>query len=403
MKKIAILFMVCLFCCCLFACNTYEPEPVAVTGLTVHFFANTEEHWYPKSPAIISDKNELLLWKSHDQRYWDGDSNEIYQSEISDLVDSYDAEFFNAQQLLLIRFAEGSSGYRHKVTKFEYKENTIFVDITRYVPGAKRNEDYGMTGDMAYWLVLIELDTKYPADTYININGNGNGITAPKEFEFVKINNDKEYEVSRGESNLEGRVVIPLVYKGLPVTRIGDHAFHADTSLKEVEIPPSVTQIGYSAFYACTWLEKVVLNNVVTIGNHAFGECKSLNDIDLPQSLTSIGEWAFYGNETLTEIIIPSSVKSMGIGAFSSCYNLATVTLNEGLESIGANAFWQNKRISEITLPSTLTAIGKSAFCGFTSEQTIFVVGKPSEGAADTAWNKDWRSFCSATIVYDLG
>ena len=53
-----------------------------------------------------------------------------------------------------------------------------------------------------------------------------------------------------------GAVTIPYYFAGLPVTAIGDYAFHNCncTSLASVTIPDSVTTIGIGAFSQCTSL-----------------------------------------------------------------------------------------------------------------------------------------------------
>ena len=47
-------------------------------------------------------------------------------------------------------------------------------------------------------------------------------------------------------------VTIPGTINGLPVTSIGDHAFHYWHNLTSVTIPNSVTNIGDDAFSFCT-------------------------------------------------------------------------------------------------------------------------------------------------------
>jgi len=69
-------------------------------------------------------------------------------------------------------------------------------------------------------------------------------------------------------------------------------------------------------------------------------------------------------NTSVTEITIPSSVKSVGDGAFEWCTSLATVTMQEGIETIGARAFLLTA-ISEITLPQSIRWVGESALIKF--------------------------------------
>ncbi len=177
----------------------YVPEPVAVDGLTAHFFHNTEECVSPSSPALVSSKMDLARWENNALRYWDGEGNEIREPELSEYIEGIPNDFFVTKQLLLIRIAAGSSGYRHKVTKFEYQDSTLFVEITPYVPGAKRGESFVLTDDMAYWLVIIEIDTQYPADTRINLNGNPTDINGITEQRFKQLNDESNFDFEFGE------------------------------------------------------------------------------------------------------------------------------------------------------------------------------------------------------------
>ena len=76
---------------------------------------------------------------------------------------------------------------------------------------------------------------------------------------------------------------VTLVYNSL-ITEIGDDAFNGESSLKSVEIPNSVTEIGNLAF-ACTSLKSIELPDSVTeIGGGAFAECTSLKKVRIPKN-----------------------------------------------------------------------------------------------------------------------
>lgn len=65
-------------------------------------------------------------------------------------------------------------------------------------------------------------------------------------------------------------------------------------SIKEIEIPRNVYQIGDFAFYSCAELEKVDIElGVETIGEEAFADCYSLEEINLPSSITYLQAGCF--------------------------------------------------------------------------------------------------------------
>ena len=72
---------------------------------------------------------------------------------------------------------------------------------------------------------------------------------------------------------------------------IGNYAFNKSSSLKEITIPSSVTEIRSFAFEGCTSLMKITFNkysSVSVIGHFAYAECSSLNELSIPTSVAEI-------------------------------------------------------------------------------------------------------------------
>ncbi len=78
--------------------------------------------------------------------------------------------------------------------------------------------------------------------------------------------------------------------------------------------------------------------------------------------VTAIGNAAYYGCTTLTNITIPSSVRSIGQNAFGSCTNLVEVTVKSGVTAIADGAFYQCTKLATISLPDSVTSIGNQSF-----------------------------------------
>ena len=119
-------------------------------------------------------------------------------------------------------------------------------------------------------------------------------------------------------------------------------------NLTEIEIPRSVKKIGNEAFWP---------------GESFFGPVKVLTKITLHDGLEEIGDRAFSndsnGGAAFTELVIPSTVKSIGNFAFSNNKKLQSVTFAKNaegktsLEKLGAGVF-MNTAITSITIPKTL-------------------------------------------------
>ena len=84
-------------------------------------------------------------------------------------------------------------------------------------------------------------------------------------------------------------LVIPSIYRGKPVTSIGDSAFYGCTGLTSVTIPDSVTSIGLEAFEGCTGLKtKIGVYKAFKLENDRL-KCRGME--------YKIGEWNECGSK----------------------------------------------------------------------------------------------------------
>ena len=156
------------------------------------------------------------------------------------------------------------------------------------------------------------------------------------------------------------------------VTRIGDVAFYACSSLTSISIPNSITSIGEGAFYRCSSLASInIPNGVTSIGYATFYECSSLTSINIPNSVTSIGEWAFSHCSALTSINIPNGVTSIGRNAFSHCSALTSIHIPNGVTSIEHETFWECSSLSSASIGNSVTSIGYNAFWSCSSLTSV--------------------------------
>ena len=108
----------------------------------------------------------------------------------------------------------------------------------------------------------------------INMNIPSTSNFAGLEFRVIKI----------GHVGYQG---VQTVSIPVGVVEIGNMAF-AQTALRNIALPNSVSYIGSDAFSNCTQLSSIVIPNSVTfIGNRAFYNTK-LSSVELPNSVTSV-------------------------------------------------------------------------------------------------------------------
>ena len=164
-------------------------------------------------------------------------------------------------------------------------------------------------------------------------------------------------------------------------TYIGHQMFAGCTSL-DMEIPSSVTQLGYRAFAEsgiksgkllsaddstsiyqdCTRLTSVSFYTGITeIKDSTFNGCTSLALTSLPSSVTTIGANAFSGS-AVALTALPSNLTTLGSGAFYSCSHLAITAIPSGVTQIPSNCFRGCSSTNITALNNTITSIGDWAF-----------------------------------------
>ena len=88
----------------------------------------------------------------------------------------------------------------------------------------------------------------------------------------------------------------------------------------------------------------------------------AIKKIVVKEGVTSIGSYAFSFDLSVTDVTLPSSLKTIGNDAFLGCYGLTSVVIPEGVTSVGAYAFEQCSAIKTITVPASATKFGDHAF-----------------------------------------
>jgi len=104
-----------------------------------------------------------------------------------------------------------------------------------------------------------------------------------------------------------------------------------------------------------------VTYNVVKIGHHAFKK-SGITTLSISEGVEIIDQDICEGCYQLTEISLPSTLKSIGYAAFWNCSGLTSLNLPEGLTTLENDVFRYCRGVKTLILPSTLTSIGERTF-----------------------------------------
>lgn len=175
---------------------------------------------------------------------------------------------------------------------------------------------------------------------------------------------------------------------------IGEYAF-ANTTLKKVQLPQSLTEIKAYAFQDCKDLESLNFPpNVTDIYSYTFQNCKKLKDIVLPSGLMTIQNYAFDGCSSLGKVTIPGGVQTINEGAFQNS-GLTEVILSDGVVSLNNNSFNGCNLLKTVTFPPSMKTIGGFSNTGV--KNILF-----AEGAAPEAISEGAFANCDSLLTVTL-
>ncbi|MDE6637372.1 MAG: leucine-rich repeat domain-containing protein [Muribaculaceae bacterium] len=150
-------------------------------------------------------------------------------------------------------------------------------------------------------------------------------------------------------------------------------------SLKKINIPKTLTSIGWHAFSRCRSLDSIVLpEGLKIIDDVAFESCEGLKSIILPESIDSIGEGAFYGCYKLEEVIYsattPIEAPEDVFGSYNAdIYGNATLnTPNATLAAVQTTTPWN--LFKRIVAKDGSVGVGLSQGEQFTFDGVVYTV-----------------------------
>ena len=138
----------------------------------------------------------------------------------------------------------------------------------------------------------------------------------------------------------------------------------------------NATQLGYAAFFNCSSLEEINLNeDIIKVGDRAFTNCTAIKEINLP-GINEISNRMFQGCTSLEYFNIGDKVTKINSWAFDGCSNLSRISsdtdgsfvIGDKVESIGSGAFSGCIKLTDLTIPfvgNTATATGSDGHFGY--------------------------------------
>lgn len=127
--------------------------------------------------------------------------------------------------------------------------------------------------------------------------------------------------------------------------------FKSCSNLEDVNLPAQCTQIQHHAFYGCTNLTTINLDNLTKIDLNAFENCTNL-------------EYCSGPNSTQGELNLPNLANTLGDLAFKGCMKLTSVTSLGSVTTIGNSAFENCSLLANINIPASVEKVNKAAFAG---------------------------------------
>jgi hypothetical protein len=165
-------------------------------------------------------------------------------------------------------------------------------------------------------------------------------------LEFIPVTG--EYAVGNNQGLTVDSVCIPEYYNGQPVTSIGANAFGY------TQIDPPYSTVGNQHITSVR-----IPASVKSIGGEAFVGCASLTSMSIPAGVNSIGASAFALCSNLASISIPEGI-TFGAGVFNGCTSLSNIPA--GITSISAGMFQGCTGLISISIPASVSSIGAQAF-----------------------------------------
>ena len=148
------------------------------------------------------------------------------------------------------------------------------------------------------------------------------------------------------------------------ITTLGTFAFNYCNNLKSASLPNSLTKIGRNAFAAlateiCGLTKITIPSKVTEIGQYAFANTQ-IKSLTIPHTVTAVENYVCYSCTSLETVRYEGAV--IGAFMFSGCTALKNFTIAVSCKEIGDNCFCSCDKLTSIDYEGSLkdwTAVTK--------------------------------------------
>lgn len=170
-----------------------------------------------------------------------------------------------------------------------------------------------------------------------------------------------------------------------------------NSKLESVTIAEGCTSIPHDFCHRCGKITEITLPSTIkTIETNAFS-WSSLQKINIPEGVTSLGKSCFEYS-ALREITLPDGLTTIPDKAFNRCTSLRTVVMSDNVTYIGEYAFNYCTALTTLNMPSAIETIGMNAF----DNCTYWDYGKNEMKMPNIKSIGDGAFFCCSRLNCDL-
>lgn len=193
-------------------------------------------------------------------------------------------------------------------------------------------------------LLYYKVEDEEPVQTYVRVN------TLSKKNSYTPSEADA---MCLSTVNPQKQLII---YPGRKIIKWDE--FRGRTDFESVEIPISISKIGYRAFEGCTSLKKLIVPNTTdVVGRRSFLGCSNLANASI--GARELRTECFWECNRLEKVSFSGTVNEIGSSAFAFCTKLTDVSLGEATMKVGKWAFWAGGGQMRLYLPERVNEIGE--------------------------------------------